>query len=135
MKAIALPRIDGATLFQEADLVWGMTLQRRAVVLLFSKPIGKLYLVKKHAAFLAKGLRWLAGGAPLYSGGSSAADEEDPGGNDPGLIELGCTVTRENGTVVIDFGGEVKKWAWSPAAAEYAAGRIDVEAKALPKGG
>jgi len=124
-----MPRISGATLFDEKDLAWGLGIHRRAVGLVFSRAVDKLVLEKKHAAFLAKGLRWLAAGCALYNGDPEAGSE---GGNDPGLIELGCTVRRENSSVVIEFGRSIKWWAWSPSAADYAAGRIAVETKALP---
>jgi|GEM_PF-6835995 len=127
---IPMPRIAGATLFDEEDLAWGLGIQRHAIGLIFSRSIDKLVLEKKQATFLAKGLRWLAAGCTLYSGVDGTGTEQT-GGNDPGLIELGCVVKRENGSVVIDFGRSIKRWVWSPAAADYAAGRISVEAKAL----
>jgi hypothetical protein len=130
-EGIALPKIQGAPLFEEGDIGWRIGIEKGEVCLSFSRAIKILHLDAKRAAFLVKGIRWLCGGLPLYFRSAQQNEHETESESDG--VDLGCaSISRSSGGVAIKFRTATPSVRWDARSAKYFAGRLDVERQALP---
>ena len=122
---------QGPTLFGVDEQKWFLSISKGQIVIGFEKPLKKLTIDKKRAAFLKQGIKWMVKGVGLY--GEADPDEHGEAAHAETLVALenGVKVGRRDGYIEIAFTRQRDALVMLPRCAEYFCDRIAAEMNAL----